>query len=142
MNTTQRESPPSATNAERTISNQVATGELGPSVVDPVDSRADFTQLSPEAWDVCMRYYSSGYRKGLERGRELADSEARQLWREAGAVVKGLAGRDARPGSEWMQFATSQELTAAAEKRQADDIARFRGAQAADHAAYVAGGAR
>lgn len=100
----------------------------------------DVAALDAAAWDGAMEFYASGYRRGLERGRELADEEAAQLWREAGRVVRGLAGRDAVAGTEWMQHASSETLTAAAEKRCADDVVRFRQAHAADRAAYLAGG--
>lgn len=103
---------------------------------------ANVAELSPEAWDICMSYYASGYARGIERGRELADTEASRLWREAAVVVRGLSGRDALPGTEWMQSATDEQLTRAAEKRQADDIARFRAAHAADRNAYLAGVSR
>ncbi len=96
-------------------------------------------EASPEAWDQAMAYYSSGYRQGLERGRELADAEASQLWREAGKVVRGLAGRDALPNTEWMQHASSERLTAAAERRKTDDVTRFRASYERDRAAYLAG---
>lgn len=95
--------------------------------------------MSPGAWDVCMTYYSSGYSRGIERGRELANEDAARLWREAGKVVRGLAGRDALPNTEWMQHASSERLTTAAERRKADDITRFRAAHDRDRAAYLTG---
>ncbi|UIJ34502.1 hypothetical protein [Allobranchiibius sp. GilTou73] len=87
-----------------------------------------------------MRWYSSGYSRGIERGRELADEDAARLWQEAGKVVRGLAGRDALAGTEWMQSASAEQLTAAAEQRRTDGVARFRAAHAADRAQCAAGG--
>lgn len=101
---------------------------------------ANVAELSAEAWGICMEFYASGYRKGVERGRELADEDARKLWQAAGVMVKGLAGRSALPDTDWIQHATSEQLTAAAEQRRTDDVARFREAHAADRATYLAGG--
>lgn len=100
----------------------------------------DVAAMTAETWDECMRWYSSGYRRGIERGRELADEDAARLWSEAAKVVRNLAGCDALPDSEWMLSASSEDLTAAAARRQAEDIARFRAAHAADRDAYLAGG--
>lgn len=135
MNPT-RESRPSAANAETALSNSAATFKLDSECTDSVAT------MSGERWAECMCWYSSGYARGIERGRELANAEAARLWREAAKVVRGLAGRDALPGTEWMQSATDEQLTHAAEQRRADDIARFRAAHAADRSAYIAGGVR
>lgn len=102
---------------------------------------ANVAELSPEAWDTCMSYYASGYSRGIERGRELADEDAARLWCDAAKVVRNLAGCDPLPGSEWMTHATSEQLTEAAEKREVQGIARFRAAHAADRSAYLSGGA-
>lgn len=101
---------------------------------------ANVAAMPAETWDECMRWYSSGYRRGIERGRELADADAARLWREAAKVVRNLAGCDPLPETEWMQSASSEQLTRAAEKRRADDVARFRAAHGADRDAYLAGG--
>ncbi|CAG7574366.1 hypothetical protein FB554_2545 [Barrientosiimonas humi] len=52
----------------------------------------DLASLSEDAWRLWLDGYGSGYRAGLERGRQLQDDELGALQRAAAAVVHRAAG--------------------------------------------------